>query len=61
VLRASEASARKELGTLAPGADVVIYDNPRRPCDAVLLRGVTLGTLWFLAAGVLFITAGLNL
>jgi hypothetical protein len=31
VLRASEASARKKLGTRAPGAEVVIDYNPRRP------------------------------
>ena len=31
VLRVSEASARKKLGTLASGAEVAIDYNPQRP------------------------------
>ena len=59
-LRGSERKARQALGGLAPGAEVVIYYNPRRPGDAVLRQGVTRGTLWFLLVGAFLITIGLR-
>lgn len=48
-------AAGRALGALPPGREVRVYYNPKKPSEAVLGRGVTILTLVFLVAGILFV------